>query len=151
MILAVLAPVAGRGIAVRDIPDPVFARGLVGAGMAVTPRSGLQTAVAPVSGILTKLLPHAYLVRDKEGPGVLVHLGMDTVRLHGRGFERLALEGKQILAGDPVIRWDPAQVEAAGHSAVCAVVAIDGAPDTIRLHAVAIDVEAGDLLFEVDC
>jgi PTS system glucose-specific IIA component len=73
------------------------------------------------------------------------------VQLHGRGFERLAVEGKQLLAGDPVIRWDPTRVEEAGHSSVCAVVALDGAPETIRLHSVDVDVEAGDLLFEVDC
>lgn len=151
LILEVRSPVAGRSLAVKDIPDPVFARGLVGSGLAVTPRPGRQTAVAPMSGTLTKLLPHAYLVRDVHGPGVLVHLGMDTVHLHGKGFERLVAEGRHVSAGDPIVRWDPTEVERAGHSPVCAVVALDCDPETVRLHALDREIEAGDLLFEVDC
>lgn len=151
LILEVLSPVAGRSLAVRNIPDPVFARGMVGPGVAVAPRPGLQTAVAPIPGVLTKVLPHAYVVRDEHGPGVLVHLGMDTVRLHGRGFERLAVEGQRVSAGDPVVRWDPAQVELEGHSSVCAVVALDCEASTVRPLSVEVEVEAGVVLFELDC
>ena len=103
----VLAPCAGRVLALADVPDPVFAGEMVGPGVAVEPDEGRQTVVSPVAGKLVKLHPHAFVVLTDDGVGVLVHLGIDTVRLEGRGFELVAEEGATIAAGDPVVRWDP--------------------------------------------
>jgi PTS system N-acetylglucosamine-specific IIA component len=149
--MRVLSPVAGRCLAVSDIPDPVFARGLVGPGTAIAPRPGRQNAVAPIAGRLAKLHPHAFLVVDDKGRGVLVHLGIDTVQMQGDGFELLAREHDRVEPGDEVVSWDPGHVEAAGHSAVCAVVMLDCDPATVSQRAVDVDVDLQDLLFEVDC
>jgi len=151
VILRVLSPVAGHSLAVSDIPDPVFAKGLVGPGIAIRPRDGRQVAVAPVSGVLAKLHPHAYLVVSDIGNGVLVHLGIDTVHLQGEGFKLLAREGEHVEAGDDIVEWDPEDVEKAGRSTVCAVVVLDCDPSTVTEPLVHVDVDRGDLLFEVDC
>lgn len=150
-MLRVLAPISGGTLAVDDIPDPVFARGLVGAGVAIRPRAGRQHAVAPISGRLVKLHPHAYLVVSDQGPGVLVHLGIDTVRMQGDGFELLTEEHCHVEAGDAMVSWDPDAVESSGRSPVCAVVAVDCDPGTVLKQAVHVPVEAGDLLFLVEC
>lgn len=68
---------------------------------------------------------------DGEGHGVLVHLGIDTVKLKGQGFELLAAEGDQVTAGQPVVGWDPAVIEAGGRSPICAVVALDAGADAL--------------------
>ena len=86
MTTTVIAPVTGRAVALGDVPDPVFAQGMVGYGAAIDPPREVITAVAPVSGRLLKLMPHAFVVLTPDNVGVLVHLGLDTVALDGEGF-----------------------------------------------------------------
>jgi PTS system glucose-specific IIA component len=127
----VLSPVAGRVVGLAGVPDPVFAQAMVGPGTAVDPERGPGRAIAPVTGKIVKLHPHAYVVVDAEGHGVLVHLGIDTVKLKGQGFDLLAAEGDEVEAGQPVVGWDPAVIEAGGRSPVCAVVALDAGADAL--------------------
>lgn len=144
------SPVAGHVLAVSDIPDPVFAKGMVGPGRAIAPLPGRQVAVAPMAGTLVKLHPHAFVVHDRAlGKAVLVHLGVDTVHMQGEGFELLVGEGVHVEPGDAIVSWDPAVVEAAGHSPICAVVVLDCDPDTVLKHRVDLDVAKEDLLLEV--
>lgn len=150
-MLRVVSPVAGRSLEVSEVPDPVFAKGIVGPGIAIEPRRTRQTAVAPVSGRLAKLHPHAYLIVSDEGRGVLVHLGIDTVHLQGEGFELLAREENRVEAGEGIVSWDPGEIERAGRNAVCAVVVLDCDPEDVTHRRVHVDVDQGDLLFEVDC
>lgn len=133
MTATVLAPVAGTVVGLAAVPDPVFAQALVGPGTAIDPAREPGTAVAPVDGTIAKLHPHAFVVVTAEGRGVLVHLGIDTVNLKGEGFETLAAEGDKVAAGDPLVRWNPADVEARGLSPVCPVVALDAAADALAL------------------
>lgn len=149
--MRVVSPVAGHSLAVSDIPDPVFAKGLVGPGTAIRPRAGRQVAVAPVSGLLAKLHPHAYLIISDSGNGVLVHLGIDTVHMQGEGFEVLAKEGEHVDAQDEIVAWDPEDVERSGRSPVCAVVVLDCDPEDVTQEAVDVDLERGDVIFEVNC
>lgn len=147
-MLQVLAPVPGTALAMSAVPDPVFAQGMVGPGAAVQPALAAQDAVAPVSGRIAKLHPHAFMVLTGDGRGVLVHLGIDTVKLDGAGFEKLTEEGAHVEAGVPVIRWNPAEIEAKGLSAVVPVVALDAAAGTVAVSpAPAGEVTPGDPLF----
>ncbi len=150
-MLRVLAPMAGHSLGVHDVPDPVFAAGLVGPGVAIRPGPGRQTAVSPIAGRLVKLHPHAFVVVDPTGQGVLVHLGIDTVQMQGEGFALRVEEGAEVEAGDPVVSWDPSHVEEAGRSSVSAVVALDCDPAVVHRQPVGVDVQVGDLLLEVDC
>lgn len=148
---AVLTPFAGPVVALADVPDPVFAEQLVGAGVAVDPSTSTEpiTAVAPVDGIIVKLHPHAFALQGSAGTDVLVHVGIDTVKMSGQGFELLAAEGDAVAAGDPVVRFTPATIIAAGYSPVCPVVVLGSAPDSIAQDAVGSTVAEGDTLFEV--
>jgi sugar PTS system EIIA component len=145
--LIVLAPVTGRAVPLRDVPDPVFAQAMVGPGVAVDPMRSAATAVAPVDGLIVKLHPHAYVVVGEAGRGVLVHLGIDTVQLAGTGFRLLAEEGQQVAAGTPVVAWDPAAVESGGRPVVCPVIALDAPAEAVQVLAESSDVTAGDALF----
>jgi PTS system glucose-specific IIA component len=147
MTLQVRAPVAGRAVRLADVPDEVFAQGLVGPGTAIDPKPAPDDALAPVSGLLAKLHPHAYVVVAEGGRGVLVHLGIDTVQLRGAGFELLAKEGEPVAAGQPLVRWDPAAVAASGRSPVCPVVALDAPWSALSAVVEQGEVGAGDPLF----
>ncbi len=131
-----------------EVPDPVFSAALVGPGMAIDPiREGRSTAVAPVDGTVVKLHPHAYVVQASNGAGVLVHLGIDTVQLAGAGFELLVEENAQVSAGDPVVAWDPAEIERGGRSPICPVVALDATPDDLAELAESGDITVGSQIF----
>ncbi|MCU4749570.1 PTS sugar transporter subunit IIA [Streptomyces xiamenensis] len=143
----VTSPVAGRAIPLADVPDPAFAEAVIGSGAAVEPLLAPCTAVAPIDGIIVSLRPNAYVVVDAGGRGVLTHLGLDTVQLDGQGFEPLANKGDTVRRGDPVVRWNPAAVAAAGKSPVCPVVALQATADALSEVAADIEVLAGDPLF----
>jgi PTS system glucose-specific IIA component len=145
--LRVVTPVPGRVVPMGDVPDPVFAASLVGPGAALDPRRSRHQAIAPISGHLAKLHPHAYVIVAPDGRGVLVHLGIDTVQLKGEGFTLLAAEGDEVEVGAPVVEWDPGAIEADGRSPVCPVVALDAAADAIQVLGVGDEVEAGAELF----
>ena len=146
--LTVLAPVSGRALPLTDVPDPVFSAAMVGPGVAIDPgHAGRGVAVSPVAGKIVKLHPHAYVVQTAEGAGVLVHLGIDTVQLAGEGFELLATEGAEIGAGDEIVAWNPAAIEAGGRSAICPVVALDATADALADLRDSGELAAGDPLF----
>lgn len=146
------APVSGRAVALGDVPDPVFSQGMVGYGAAVDPPREVVDAVAPVSGRILKLMPHAYIIMTSENIGVLVHLGLDTVGLGGVGFTALAAEGDTVTAGQPVITYDvPSVVSAGGLSPIVPVVVMDERePGNVTVgDAVAngTEITSGSLLF----
>ena len=115
MSLTVQSPVSGVVVALSDVPDPVFSGKIVGPGVAITPDpagGGEVSALAPISGTVSKIHPHAYVITHDDGRSFLVHLGLDTVSLGGNGFTLLAAEGQTVDAGQPIIAWSPAQIEA---------------------------------------
>lgn len=120
--IQVLAPLDGTVVALEQVPDEVFAQKMAGDGVALDP-SG-QVAVAPVSGQLVKLFKggHAFGLALGGGIELIVHLGLDTVELEGEGFEKIAVEGQMVRAGDPIVRFDRAIIEAAGKSMLSPVV-----------------------------
>lgn len=135
MSLTVLAPLSGTVVAMSDVPDPVFAASLVGPGVAIDPdRSGQVDVVAPVSGTIVKLHPHAFVIVTEDGKGVLVHLGLDTVQLEGKGFTLHAAEKDAVTAGQTLVSWDPAEIEKGGRSPICPVVAMEGAAETLDVR-----------------
>jgi PTS system N-acetylglucosamine-specific IIA component len=150
-MVEVLSPVAGLRQEVSDVPDPVFAQGLVGPGAAIVPHGGRQCALAPIDGTLVKVYPHAFLIVSDKGPGVLVHLGIDTVQMHGDGFAVVASENERVKAGEEIIHWDPAYVERTGRSAICAVVVLDCPYPAVALQPSGSEVDASQPLFFIDC
>ncbi|WP_329015660.1 PTS sugar transporter subunit IIA [Streptomyces sp. NBC_00690] len=127
----VTSPIAGRAIGLSAVPDPVFSGAMVGPGTAVDPLREPSVAVAPVDGVVVSLHPHAYVVVDSEGHGVLTHLGIDTVQLNGEGFELLVNKGDSVVRGQEMVRWNPVAVEEAGKSPICPIVALEATADSL--------------------
>jgi sugar PTS system EIIA component len=140
--------VAGVVVPLTEVPDPVFAEAMVGPGLAVVPSDTPGVAVAPVDGTIATLHPHAFVVATESGRAVLVHLGIDTVRLKGEGFVLHVAKGDVVRAGQPVVGWDPVAVAAAGYATVCPVIALDASADVLgELHASG-PVSVGERLFD---
>ena len=91
MTLSVRAPFSAHVVPLSEVPDPVFASGVVGDGCALVPTAAEDcvTVHSPINGVVTKLKPHAAIVTSTRGVSILVHLGIDTVSLHGKGFALL--------------------------------------------------------------
>ncbi|MER6738542.1 PTS sugar transporter subunit IIA [Streptomyces puniciscabiei] len=143
----VTSPLAGRTIGLAEVPDPVFSGAMVGPGTAIDPVREPSEAVAPVDGVIVSLHPHAFVVVDESGHGVLTHLGIDTVQLNGEGFELLVNKGDTVTRGQAIVRWNPSAVEAAGKSPVCPVVALEATAESLSDVRDSGDVKAGDSLF----
>ncbi|MCL2553626.1 MAG: PTS glucose transporter subunit IIA [Actinomycetia bacterium] len=144
----VSSPLAGRVIGLEAVPDPVFSGAMVGPGTAVDPVREPGEAVSPVDGVIVSLHPHAFVVVDNEGHGVLIHLGIDTVQLNGEGFEVLVSKGDNVTRGQAIVKWNPAAVEEAGKSPVCPVVALEATADALKNLLESGEVVAGGTLFD---
>lgn len=143
----VLSPVKGTVAPITEVPDPVFAQAMVGPGVAVHPELTAGDAVSPVDGTVVTLHPHAFVVATEDGVAVLVHLGIDTVKLKGEGFTLHVVKGETVRAGQPVIGWDPAAVQEGGKSPICPVVALDASAEVlVDVHEPG-PIEAGEPLF----
>jgi N-acetylglucosamine PTS system EIICBA or EIICB component len=129
----ILAPIPGRAVALTDVPDQIFAQGMVGYGVAIDPPQGVVDAVAPVSGLVHTLLPHAYVVMTENNVGVLVHLGLDTVKLKGEGFTAHVKKGDRVEAGQVVITYDVTAVAATGRKTIVPVVVMEKKPADIEI------------------
>ncbi len=145
----IMAPFDGWCASLDDVPDEVFAARMLGDGLAIDPTSGI--VLAPCDGeILT--LPdsgHAVSVRSKDGFEVLIHIGIDTLRLSGRGFNARVKPGCRVQAGQELIRFDLDIVARGAKSLMTPIVVIsDGA--VIGNRRASGRVRAGELLFSLD-
>lgn len=146
--MKVLAPVAGTVGPLSAAPDPVFAAEMVGSGVLIDPDRAAGVAVAPVTGKIAKVHPHAYAIVATDGTGLLVHLGIDTVKLGGEGFEVLVPLKGDVVAGQEMIRWDPGAIEALGLSPVVLVCVFDTTPGSIVSPLLGRHVTVGEPLFD---
>lgn len=127
----VRAPVPGRAIDLSQVPDKTFAGGSVGPGLAIEPTADIIEAVAPVSGKLMQVFPHAYAIMTDDKVAVLVHLGIDTVSLNGEGFTAHAAKGDRVVQGQPIITYDVPAVAANNLPTVVPVVVMDARGATV--------------------
>jgi glucose-specific phosphotransferase system IIA component len=145
-VTTVVSPFTGRVLSIEDVPDEVFAQRIVGDGAAVVPTEG--TVVAPIAGRIEKLFEggHAFAIQNSEGLQILVHVGLETVRLKGDGFTEHAKQGDDVSSGDHIVSVDLEAMDAHGIDMSSPVVVISG--QQIRLVASA-QVEAGEPLYDV--
>ena len=120
--LTVVCPLAGRVIPVEEVADGVFSEKMVGDGFAVEPAS--DEVVAPADGEITLVFDtkHAFTMRTAQGVDLLVHMGIDTIRLNGEPFTLTIQQGDQVKAGQPIGTMDRAAILAAGYRTVTPVV-----------------------------
>lgn len=124
--LVLKAAVDGTYVPLEDVSDPIVAEGHLGKGFAIEP-SGSKV-VAPVAGTLTAVFPtgHAYGITTSQGIEVLVHLGVDTVDLKGKGFTPAVKTGQKVKAGDLLCTMDADAIRAAGKDPVAMVIVTNG-------------------------
>ena len=148
-ILQILAPLDGWCSALDEVPDPVFAGRMLGDGLAIDPVNGIL--IAPCAGEIITLpaSAHAVSIRTAQGIDVLIHVGIDTVQLGGRGFEARVRPGAIVSAGDELIRFDLDIVARGAKSLMTPIVVTPMEGLSLRQCRAAGAVSAGELLFEI--
>lgn len=126
--LELLAPLSGVLLALDKVPDPVFSSRLIGDGLCIDPTS--PTLCAPLTGVISNIQDsgHAVSITDDNGVQVLLHIGLDTVNLAGRGFSRLVEEGQRVVAGQPLIEFDADYVALNARSLLTLMLVVSGEP-----------------------
>lgn len=121
-IAALVSPVTGEVVAIEQVPDEAFASKAVGDGVAVKPTE--KTVVSPAAGTIVKIFNtnHAFCLETEKGAEIVVHMGIDTVALNGKGFTRLVEEGAEVVAGQPILEMDLDFLNANARSMISPVV-----------------------------
>ncbi|MFA9377769.1 MAG: beta-glucoside-specific PTS transporter subunit IIABC [Lachnotalea sp.] len=143
---AVAAPIDGQVIALSDVKDETFSTGIVGKGIAIIPENG--TIVAPVDGTISTAYPHAIGMVSDSGVEILIHFGLDTVKLEGKHFELKVKEGDQVKVGDVMIQADMAGIKAKGYD-VTTMVLVTNTDDFAEIKLTDVKkVKALDIVFD---
>lgn len=123
----VFSPIEGTIVELSEVPDPAFASGAMGKGIAIEPTVG--RVVAPFDGTVTVAFKkkHALAVVSDTGAEILVHVGVDTVKLDGQHFVSHIKEGDRVQAGDLLLEFDIAQIKAAGYHTVTPIIVTNSA------------------------
>lgn len=121
-VAVLVSPITGEVVALDQVPDEAFASKAVGDGVAVKPTDSI--VVAPAAGTVVKIFNtnHAFCLETAKGVELVVHMGIDTVALNGKGFERLVDEGAEVQAGQPVLKMDLDFLNANARSMISPVV-----------------------------
>lgn len=104
--ISLIAPVKGEVVGLEVVPDPVFSEKMMGDGFAIKPTK--DVVVAPCDGKILSVFPtkHAIGLVTKEGLEILIHIGLDTVNLNGKGFKSYVVDGEEVKQGQNLISFD---------------------------------------------
>ncbi len=144
-----LAPLAGYALPLDEVPDPVFAQGLAGDGVAIDPTG--EVLFAPCDGVVA-LMPagrHALTLRVAD-VDLLLHVGIDTVKLDDRGFEALVADGAAVVAGQPLLKFSLDVIARGARSAVTPILLVPTAGARVTRRVTGTVVAPGDLLMELE-
>lgn len=116
------SPVAGDLVSIKDVNDPTFSDEILGKGVAVIPAD--NRICAPVDGTVSTVFPtgHAAAVTSTDGVEILIHVGLDTVKLDGKHFTIHATEGQEVKKGDLLLEADIEQIKAEGYDVITPMV-----------------------------
>ncbi len=122
VLLEMIAPFDGEVVALKDVPDEAFSSGVVGDGVAIKPTSNI--VMAPATGTVVKIFDtnHAFCIETDNGVEIIVHMGIDTVALGGKGFKRLVEEGADVKVGQPILELDLEYLNANAKSMISPVI-----------------------------
>nr|WP_269812638.1 MULTISPECIES: N-acetylglucosamine-specific PTS transporter subunit IIBC [Proteus] len=122
VLLEMIAPFDGEVVALKEVPDEAFSSGVVGDGVAIKPTSNI--VMAPATGTVVKIFDtnHAFCIETDNGVEIIVHMGIDTVALGGKGFKRLVEEGADVKVGQPILELDLEYLNANAKSMISPVI-----------------------------
>lgn len=120
--IQLVAPVKGKLVSIKEVSDPTFGEEILGKGIAIVPAD--NKFCAPADGTVTTIFPtgHAAAITTEDGAEILIHIGLDTVKLDGKYFTILASEGQKVKAGDVLIEADLEKIKAEGYDVITPVV-----------------------------
>ena len=147
--MIVYSPLEGDRVDIVDVDDPAFSKKMLGDGVAVRPTG--RVVSAPFDGEVVSLFStkHAVGLVSDEGVEVLIHIGLDTVAMNGDGFEAHIVQGQRVIAGQPLVSFDPEKIVAAGYDLVTPVVITNTADVTEIVQVETAHLTTGDRLLEV--
>ena len=147
--LSVSSPLAGTVVPLEQVKDESFAKGMLGPGIGIEPADGL--VVAPFDGKVTVAFPtgHAYGLKSASGVQVLIHVGMDTVKLDGKGFTPRVAKGDIVRRGDVLAEVDLGVIRAAGYETITPVVVTNKKKLGPVTPVASGQIQRGDQLLEV--
>ena len=121
-VIIIASPMEGEIIPLSKVSDPTFAEEMLGTGVAILPQR--ERIVSPVNGTVVQVFDtgHAVTLVSDEGVEVLVHIGLDTVKLQGGPFTKIAKDGQVVRVGDVLVEFDEKAIIAAGYETVTPVV-----------------------------
>ncbi len=143
------SPMIGKVVKLDDVPDEVFASGAMGAGIAIDPTDGI--VVAPANAEVTLLFPtkHAIGLKTEDGLELLIHVGMDTVSLAGKGFKSFVEAGDTVQAGQKLLEFDVNTIKEAGLPVIAPIVITNSADFEDILTTQESRIDVGDYLLTV--
>ena len=144
---AITAPVAGTVVPLAAVPDPVFSSGAMGNGLAVLPTEG--KVYSPVSGTVTAQMPHAYGITADNGMEVLIHVGIDTVKLEGKHFSPKVTKGQRVEDGQLLAEFDVDAILAAGYNPMVIMVVTNSGDYAAVVPIAEGEVSARELVLDV--
>jgi len=124
--VTVTSPLEGRAVPISEIPDPVFSTGVVGDGIAIEPTSNTVVCPADATVVTAPESGHAFGLKLDSGVELLIHVGIDTVELGGKGFDVKVKAGDHVSAGQPLVVFDPTVIDEAGYSKITPVLVTNG-------------------------
>ena len=124
--VTITSPLEGRAVPISEIPDPVFSTGVVGDGIAIEPASNTVVCPADATVVTAPDSGHAFGLKLDSGVELLIHVGIDTVELGGKGFDVKVKAGDHVSAGQPLVVFDPTVIDEAGYSKITPVLVTNG-------------------------
>ncbi len=144
------SPINGKALPLSETPDEVFASGTMGTGVAIQPSEG--KVYAPADGEITTFFPtgHAIGMTSQNGAEILIHVGMNTVDMEGKGFTPMKKQGDKVKKGELLLEFDIAAIEATGHPIITPVLVTNvDYFNAVEPVAVGKDVSVGDDLINL--
>lgn len=145
----ICAPVSGKVICREDIPDETFASGIMGEGVGIKPEE--EIIVAPFDGEITSVVDtgHAVGLTSSDGVELLIHVGVDTVKMQGDGFQVFVTEGQKVKTGEKLLKFDRDKIRKAGYSDTTAVL-VTNSDDYSSVKTVAENVKQKDTVIIIE-
>lgn len=145
----ILAPIEGKAVSLKEVNDPTFSEEIMGKGAAIVPSKG--RVVSPVNGTVSALFKtkHAIGITSDDGTEVLIHIGLETVKLEGKYFKAYVKKDDKVKAGDLLIEFDMDSIKKAGYEIITPVIVANTNDYTDILSNINKDVKEKDKLIKI--